>query len=86
MAYLCGWSSKSRGIEKTEGKGTRQSSFECISMSSLLGYLKPRLLTFYFGLRFSFSFLHRQFALEKDVKFMDENSQICFVSQFGGCL
>lgn len=65
MTYLCGWSSKSRGIEKTEGKGTRQSSFECISMSSLLGYLKPRFLTFYFGLRFSFWFLHRQFALEK---------------------
>lgn len=65
MAYLCGLLSKSRGIEKTEGKGTRQSSFECISMSSLVGYLKPRLLTFYFGLRFSFLFLHRQFALGK---------------------
>lgn len=65
MAYLCRWSSKSRGIEKTEGKGIRQSAFECISMSSLLGYLKPRFLTFYFGLRFSFWFLHRQFALDK---------------------
>ena len=65
MAYLWGWSSKGRGIENIEDKVTRKSSSECISMSSLLGCLRPRFLTCCFGLRFSCWFLHRQFALEK---------------------
>lgn len=63
MTYLCGWSSK-RGYRENRRQGTRQSPWMYFYVITL-GYLKPRFLYLYFGLRFSFWFLHRQFAIEK---------------------